>query len=174
VAKGGDRPALHYFQNTLSHAELGQSSDALAAALVAEEIEPGDRVGVYLQNVPQYPIAMLAIWKLGAVMVCLSPMMKAGELNYQLKDSGARAVIAHESAVHVVAEAARQTEAHLTITTSNSTSWATIPSPSLSLRPPPAPRGQVGGGPPTTCWTSSTVTLGSGREVRLFNRTTSQ
>jgi acyl-coenzyme A synthetase/AMP-(fatty) acid ligase len=30
--------------------------------------------------VPQYPIAMLAIWKLGAVMVCLSPMMKAGEL----------------------------------------------------------------------------------------------
>jgi acyl-CoA synthetase (AMP-forming)/AMP-acid ligase II len=52
------------------------------------------------------------------VMVCLSPMMKAGELNYQLKDSGARAVIAHESAVPVVAEAARQTEAHLTISTS--------------------------------------------------------
>jgi long-chain acyl-CoA synthetase len=141
VAKGGDRPALHYFQNTLSHAELGQSSDALAAALVAEEIEPGDRVGVYLQNVPQYPIAMLAIWKLGAVMVCLSPMMKAGELNYQLKDSGARAVIAHESAVHVVAEAARQTEAHLTITTSELDFLGDNPIPEpLLTSSPHAPR----------------------------------
>jgi acyl-coenzyme A synthetase/AMP-(fatty) acid ligase len=45
--------------------------------------QPRDRVGVYLQNVPQYPVAMLAIWKLGAVMLCLSPMMKAGELNYR-------------------------------------------------------------------------------------------
>jgi long-chain acyl-CoA synthetase len=118
ATKGGEWPAIHYFQNTLSHAQLDRDSDGLAAALEADGVNPGDRVGVYLQNVPQYPIAMLAIWKLGGAMVCLNPMMRANELHYQLKDSGARAVIAHESAGDVVADAARETDAHLTITTS--------------------------------------------------------
>jgi long-chain acyl-CoA synthetase len=118
LAKGGERPAVHYFDSTLTHADLDRASDSLAAALVAEGLQPGDRIGVYLQNMPQFPIAMLAIWKLGGIMVCLSPMLKAGELKYQLADSGARAVITLEDSAEVVREAAPGTQVTLTITTS--------------------------------------------------------
>lgn len=90
-----DAPAIHYFENTLTFGDLDRVSDALAVALGERGIRWGDRVGIFLQNVPQYPIAMLAIWKLGAVVVPLSPMLKAQELQYQLADSGSRALIGH-------------------------------------------------------------------------------
>jgi long-chain acyl-CoA synthetase len=88
-------PAIHYFDATLTFGELDRASDALAVALAVRGIHAGDRVGVFLQNVPQYPIAALAIWKLGAVLVALSPMLKAHELQYQLADSGSKALIGH-------------------------------------------------------------------------------
>jgi long-chain acyl-CoA synthetase len=56
----------------------------------------GDRVAVYLQNVPQFPLAMLGIWKAGAAMVPLNPMLKDQEAHFQLADSGARVLIALE------------------------------------------------------------------------------
>jgi long-chain acyl-CoA synthetase len=88
-------PAIHYFDNTLTFGDLDSASDALAVALTQRGIRAGDRVGVFLQNVPQYAISVLAIWKLGAVVVALSPMLKAQELLYQLSDSGSRALIGH-------------------------------------------------------------------------------
>jgi long-chain acyl-CoA synthetase len=88
-------PVIHYFDTTLTFGDLDRASDALAVALAERGIRQGDRVGVFLQNVPQYPIAVLAIWKLGAVVVALSPMLKAHEVQYQLADSGSRALIGH-------------------------------------------------------------------------------
>jgi long-chain acyl-CoA synthetase len=91
-----DRPAVHYFERTITFGELDRASDALACALADRGVGRGDRVAVYLQNVPQFPLAMLGIWKAGAAMVPLNPMLKDQEAHFQLADSGARVLIALE------------------------------------------------------------------------------
>src|SRR4051812_20374090 len=55
---------------------------------------PGDRVAVQLQNMPQWPIALLAAWKIGAAVVPVSPMYTPRERAVLLRDSGARVLIA--------------------------------------------------------------------------------
>jgi hypothetical protein len=82
-----DKPALIYFERPISYRELDELSDALAAGLAAEGVTAGDRVAVYLQNVPQFPIAMLAAWKAGAIVVSASPMLRHKELTALLSDS---------------------------------------------------------------------------------------
>src|SRR5919198_166792 len=87
-------PLLHYFENTLTFAGVDRASDALAAALVERGLSRGDRVALYLQNVPQFLIALLATWKFGGSVVPLNPMLKAQEVHYHLTDSGTRALLA--------------------------------------------------------------------------------
>ncbi len=88
---------MHWFGRTLSLADIDRQSDALAAALVARGFTAGDRLAVYLQNVPQYVTAVLAGWKAGGVVVPVNPMSKARELGYVLDDSGASVIVALES-----------------------------------------------------------------------------
>ena len=89
--------ALQYFDGTLTRAELDERSDALACGLLAHGFVAGDRLAVYLQNVPQFVIAMVATWKAGGVMVSINPMSRVRELSYLLKDSGAKVLLALES-----------------------------------------------------------------------------
>src|SRR5918911_3671722 len=89
-----DAPLLHYFENTLTCAEVDRASDALAAALVERGLSRGDRVALYLQNVPQFLIGLLAAWKFGGSVVPLNPMLKSQEVHYHLTESGARALVA--------------------------------------------------------------------------------
>jgi len=72
-------------------------SDALAAALMEDGFTGGDRVAVYLQNVPQFPITVLAAWKAGGVVVPINPMNKERELTYAIEDSGATVLVTLES-----------------------------------------------------------------------------
>ena len=72
-----DAPFLHYFEKTLAFAEVDRASDALAAAFVARGLSRGDRVALYLQNVPQFLIGLLATWKFGGSVVPLNPMLKS-------------------------------------------------------------------------------------------------
>jgi long-chain acyl-CoA synthetase len=81
-----DAPALLYFDAVLTYADLDAQSDALAAALVAGGFARGDRLGLYLQNVPQFVVAMLAGWKAGGIVVPISPMSRASELHKLLPD----------------------------------------------------------------------------------------
>ena len=87
-----DRPLLHYFDATLTAGEVDELAGALAAALRDLGIEPGDRVALYLQNVPQFVIALVAAWKAGAIAVSVNPMLKGRELRFVLDDSGAHAL----------------------------------------------------------------------------------
>jgi long-chain acyl-CoA synthetase len=113
-----DAPAVHYLEATMSFSELDRVSDAFAAGLAADGLEKGDRVGVYLQNVPQFPIAMLATWKLGGVVVPLNPMLKVQEVTYHLSDSGARALVCLESLYESVArDAVPGTDVKTVVTT---------------------------------------------------------
>jgi long-chain acyl-CoA synthetase len=101
-------PAFLYFDTAIGVAEAAGRAHGLAAALRGElGLRPGDRVAVMLQNVPQFPIAVHAVWRCGAVVTAVNPMNKERELRHQLSDSGARIVICLESLFEVV-EAARE------------------------------------------------------------------
>lgn len=89
-------PLLYYFGASLTGGQVAAESDALAVALAARGIRPGDRVALYMQNVPQFPIAMIATWKLGAIPVTVNPMLRERELTGILSDSGAAALISQE------------------------------------------------------------------------------
>jgi long-chain acyl-CoA synthetase len=98
-----DRTAIRYFDSALTWSEVDRLSDALAVGLAGLGVRPGDRVGVYLQNVPQFVIAMVAAWKAGAIMVSINPMYKRRELAEILNDSGATALVALDSLYRDVA-----------------------------------------------------------------------
>ena len=111
-------PIIRYFDRTVSFAELDEMSDALAVALAKDGIGFADRVSFVLQNVPQFVIATVAVWKLGAVVVPVNPMYRDRELSTVLADSGAAAVICLESSAETVATASEGTEVRRVITTS--------------------------------------------------------
>jgi long-chain acyl-CoA synthetase len=92
-----DRTAVHYFGSTLTWAQAGDASDALAVALGELGVGPGDRVAVQLQNMPQFLLALAATWKAGAAVVPVNPMLKGRERAVVLSDSGARGLIVLES-----------------------------------------------------------------------------
>ncbi|MGZ4505928.1 MAG: AMP-binding protein [Blastococcus sp.] len=119
VARDPDGDALKYFDGTISRRELDELSDALAAGLLANGFSAGDRLAVYLQNVPQFVIAMVASWKAGGVMVSINPMSRKRELSYLLKDSGATVLVSLEALYDEVArEVVPDTDVRLVLTTS--------------------------------------------------------
>jgi long-chain acyl-CoA synthetase len=114
-----DAPAVHYFDRALSYREIADLSSALGAGLAAEGVKPGDRVALYLQNVPQFLIGMLATWKAGAIAVSVNPMLKQREVDTLLNDSGAVALVTHESLWRDVArETVPGTSVQIVVTTS--------------------------------------------------------
>ena len=70
---------------------------ALAAWLQAQGLAKGDRVAVMMPNVPQYPVAVAAILRAGLVVVNVNPLYTPRELEHQLKDSGAKAIVILEN-----------------------------------------------------------------------------
>ena len=119
VARDPSATALVYFDGTITRAELDEHSDALASALLANGFVAGDRLAVYLQNVPQFVIAMVATWKAGGVMVSINPMSRVRELSYLLKDSGAKVLLALEALYDEVGrEVVPDTDVELVLTTS--------------------------------------------------------
>jgi len=114
-----DRPFIHYFGSTLTLGEVDEMSDALAVGLHDLGVRPEDRVAVYLQNIPQFLLAVLAAWKAGAIVVSCNPMLKEKELRLQLQDSGARVLIALEPLyVDVAHYVVPSTDVRAVITTS--------------------------------------------------------
>jgi long-chain acyl-CoA synthetase len=97
VARAADGPAIHYFDTTLSYREVDDLSDALASALVDRGFRPGDRIALYLQNVPYFPIAMIAAWKAAGVVVPVNPMNRERELGLLLADARPAALICHDT-----------------------------------------------------------------------------
>ena len=92
VGRDPDATALVYFDGRLSARELDEESDALAVALAELGTGRGDRVGIYLQNIPQYAVVLLALWKLGATALVLNPMYRRQELRRLVDDAGATGV----------------------------------------------------------------------------------
>ncbi len=92
-----DRTAYRYFEKDVSYATIDEQSRALAAWLQAQGVTPGERVAIMLPNVPQYPVAVAAVLRIGAVVVNVNPLYTPRELEHQLKDSGARVLLVLEN-----------------------------------------------------------------------------
>ena len=88
----------------MSFAQLDERSAALAAWLQSKGLQRGDRVAVMMPNLPQYMIAIGAILRAGCVVVNVNPLYTARELEHQLKDSGARAIVVLENFAHTLEE----------------------------------------------------------------------
>jgi long-chain acyl-CoA synthetase len=77
---------------TRTFAQVKNTADRIANFLASRGIQKGDRVAIFLPNLPHYPAIFFGILKAGAVCVTCNPLYTANELNYQLKDAGAKAV----------------------------------------------------------------------------------
>lgn len=113
-----DTAAIAYFDSTYTAAEVDELADALAVGLAGHGVEPGNRVGIHLQNIPQYAITMLALWKLGATPVVLNPMYFGHELRQPVVDSGAVGIIATDHDVTAIRESLRGSSVRWVIGTS--------------------------------------------------------
>lgn len=90
---GPENPAIYYFDTRWTYADMMDRVEHLAGGLSNMGIEPGDRVGIMLQNMPAAVAAYLATWALGAAAVPLNVMFRADELGYHLRDSRAKCLI---------------------------------------------------------------------------------
>src|ERR1043166_599969 len=99
-----DQPAVRLMGTELSYAELDDRSARLATLLREKGIERGDRVGVMLPNVLEFPIAYYGVLRAGAVVVPMNVLLKRREIAFYLEDSGAELLLAW----HGFAEEARE------------------------------------------------------------------
>ena len=97
IRRAPDRAAALYFDGRLTFAELDRASDRLAGLLAAEGFQPGDRLALYLQNVPAFLIGLVGAWKAGGIAVAVSPMNRERELALLFADCRPRALICHAS-----------------------------------------------------------------------------
>ncbi|MBI5259336.1 MAG: long-chain-fatty-acid--CoA ligase [Burkholderiales bacterium] len=95
--KHRDAAAYKFMGRSISFGEVDDASRALAAWLQGSGLERGDRVAVMMPNVPQYPVAVAAILRAGLVVVNVNPLYTPRELEHQLKDSGAKAIVILEN-----------------------------------------------------------------------------
>lgn len=98
ASRSPNAPAIYYFDTIITFEAIDRLSNALAAYFRNIGINRGDRIALYMQNIPQFWIASVAVWKIGAVIVPLNIMFKQRELLYHLNDSGATALVCMESA----------------------------------------------------------------------------
>ncbi|MGX9118752.1 long-chain-fatty-acid--CoA ligase [Mesorhizobium sp. BHbsci] len=91
------RPAFTCMGKTITYAEVERQSAAFAAFLQSTGLQKGARVAVMMPNVLQYPVAMMAVLRAGYVVVNINPLYTPRELEHQLRDSGAQAIVILEN-----------------------------------------------------------------------------
>jgi long-chain acyl-CoA synthetase len=103
VAKFADKPAYHNLGRTLSYATLDQLSRDFAAFLQGlPGMGKGERVAIMSPNLLQYPVALFGILRAGMTVVNVNPLYTPRELEHQLKDSGAKAIVIVENFAHTL------------------------------------------------------------------------
>lgn len=104
VAREPEAVAIAYFDATMTVREVDEVTDALAAAYRSLGTQRGDRVGIYLQNIPQFALSLLALWKLGATALVLNPMYRGQELRRLIDDAAAVGIVCTDADVPATAE----------------------------------------------------------------------
>ncbi len=118
IGNFADRPAFTNMGKSISFRELDQQSAAFAAWLQHDaKLQKGDRIAIMMPNLLQYPIAVLGALRAGLVVVNTNPLYTDRELEHQLTDSGAKAIVVVEAFAHTVADVLKNTEVTHVITT---------------------------------------------------------
>ena len=118
AAKFADKPAYHNLGHTITYAELDAQSRAFAAFLQGlPGLAKGERVAIMSPNVLQYPVALFGILRAGMVVVNVNPLYTPRELEHQLKDAGARAIVIVENFASVLQQVLKNTGVQHVITT---------------------------------------------------------
>ena len=108
--KYADRKAYVCMDKSITYAELDRMSAQMGAWLQSRGLKPGARVAIMLPNVLQYPVAMAAVLRAGYVIVNVNPLYTPRELQHQMIDSGAEAIIVLENFAHTVQEVLAKTQ----------------------------------------------------------------
>lgn len=104
-----DKNAFVCMDKVMTYGEVDEASRALAAWLQSKGLKRGARVALMMPNVLQYPVAIAAVLRAGFVVVNVNPLYKPRELEFQLNDSGAEAIVVLENFANVLQEALPQT-----------------------------------------------------------------
>ncbi|WP_369172842.1 long-chain fatty acid--CoA ligase [Streptomyces sp. R28] len=113
AARHPHRPALRLGERIWTYREVDVLSARVAAALTADGLRPGDRVGLMLPNVPAFVVLYYGILRAGGTVVPINPLFKAREVEYYLADSGADRLFVVDQAMEAAEPAARATGARL-------------------------------------------------------------
>ena len=103
MQKHAAQPFSVCMERWMSYAELERDSAALGAWLQAQGLEPGARVAIMLPNIAQFTVTMAAVLRAGFICVNVNPLYTARELEHQLKDSGATAIVILDNFAHTLA-----------------------------------------------------------------------
>lgn len=112
------KPAIIYYGKEITYQELDELSDRFAYYLYSQGVRKGDKVALYLPNCPQYIISHFAIQKIGAIVGPCNPMLKEWELEYEVNDLQAKAIVVLDHLHHIVEAILPKTNLELVITTS--------------------------------------------------------
>jgi long-chain acyl-CoA synthetase len=121
-----EKPAFRGAGRTLTYADVDHLSSAFAAYLQkVVGVKKGDRVAVMLPNVLSFPIAFIAIAKIGGVQVSVNPLYTARELEHQLNDAGAEVIVVHTGSASTLAQVVAKTRVRSVVTASRDDDGAT-------------------------------------------------
>ncbi|MDR5803968.1 long-chain fatty acid--CoA ligase [Caballeronia sp. LZ001] len=107
--KNRDRRAFVCMGKSITYGELDDMSKKLAAWFQTKGLKPGARVALMMPNVLQYPIAIAAVLRAGYIVVNVNPLYTPRELEHQLKDSGAEAIVLLENFAHTLQAVVKNT-----------------------------------------------------------------
>ncbi len=108
--KHAAKPYTVCMDRWMSYGQLDSLSSALGAWLQSRGLEPGARVAIMLPNIPQFPVTMSGILRAGYTCVNVNPLYTARELEHQLKDSGATAIVILENFASTLSEVIDKTQ----------------------------------------------------------------
>jgi long-chain acyl-CoA synthetase len=136
MTRYADRPAFRCFGRTLTYDDADRLSRDFAAFLQGQlGTAKGDRIAVMLPNLPAFPLAMLGIMRAGAIQVNVNPLYTPRELEHQLRDAGAKAIVIFNGVSATLAEIIEHTAIeHVISVAPGDGIGAELPSPPVDER----------------------------------------
>ena len=113
--RNSDRTAIKLDDFEVSYERLNEASARAAALLKDKDLEPGDRVGIMLPNVPQFAVAYYGVLRAGGVVVPMNPLLKKREAGFYLEDPQAKLLFAWHEFEDAAEQAAKDAEAELVL-----------------------------------------------------------
>ena len=117
AASDPNLPAIKQGEHILTYGALDNASSRCASLLADRGVAAGDRVALIMPNVAYFPVAYYAILRLGAVVVPMNPLLKAGEISYAWKDAGVKVAVVFAMFAEEAAKAAEITGTEVVVVT---------------------------------------------------------